>query len=132
MMRMGVKKGQLLGMIRMTTSIRNTTGNSLIFNWMALLALAHIVLAKKEVGTTSVAHVLLRLPPTQDPCDDVIVNSKTIEMEFESWRSSKYVNVYRHVWKCLPRALSSATTARGSYYIKHEHGQWQDSNLTQS
>ncbi|GJT75730.1 hypothetical protein Tco_1042455 [Tanacetum coccineum] len=33
-------------------------------------ALAHIVLAKKEVGTTSVAHVLLRLPPTQDPCDN--------------------------------------------------------------
>nr|GEV62321.1 hypothetical protein [Tanacetum cinerariifolium] len=30
-------------------------------------ALAHIVLAKKEIDMTSVAHVLLRLPPTQDP-----------------------------------------------------------------
>ncbi|GJX11863.1 protein pigment defective 194 [Tanacetum coccineum] len=28
--------------------------------------LAHIVLAKKEVDTASAAHVLLRLPPTQD------------------------------------------------------------------
>ncbi|GKE22699.1 hypothetical protein Tco_1434211, partial [Tanacetum coccineum] len=30
------------------------------------VALAHIVLAKKEVDTASAAHVLLRLPPTQD------------------------------------------------------------------
>nr|GEX88460.1 hypothetical protein [Tanacetum cinerariifolium] len=29
-------------------------------------ALAHIALGKREVDTTSAAHVLLRLPPTQD------------------------------------------------------------------
>nr|GEY92475.1 hypothetical protein [Tanacetum cinerariifolium] len=29
-------------------------------------ALAHIIFAKKEVDTTSSAHVLMRLPPTQD------------------------------------------------------------------
>ncbi|GKA81502.1 hypothetical protein Tco_0788194, partial [Tanacetum coccineum] len=45
------------------------------------------------MGTNRVKEAISLAQKINDIKDDVIVNSKTIEMEFESWRSSKYVNV---------------------------------------